>query len=103
MYQQCYMEINSIHKSGVGHTKIRRKQKRLDVDWKLACSGAELKSFCVQDKVSGGIELLSSIGIGSADTNRRPNGGIARTILTYFQITQPGSGNITLLYLLKWP
>jgi hypothetical protein len=49
-----------------------KKQKRLDVNWKLACSGAELKSFCVQDKVSGGIELLSSIGIGSADTSRWP-------------------------------
>jgi hypothetical protein len=30
----------------------------------------ELQSFCVQDKVSGVIELLSSIGIGSADTSR---------------------------------
>jgi hypothetical protein len=28
-----------------------KKQKRLDVNWKLACSGAELKRFCVQDKV----------------------------------------------------
>ncbi len=84
-------------------TKAEEIGCRLDVDWKLACSGAELKSFCVQDKVSGGIKLLSSIGIGSADTSRRPNGGIARTILTYFQIIQPGSGNITLLYLLKRP
>ncbi len=71
------MEINSIHKSGFGLKKIKKKvfknplqkRKRLDVDWKLACSGAELTSFCVQDKISRGIELLSSIGNGRADTS----------------------------------
>ena len=36
-----------------------REQKKLDVDWKLACSGAEMNSFCVQDNVSRGIEPLS--------------------------------------------
>ncbi len=77
----------------------------MDVDWKLACSGAELKSFRSVFRIKSE-ELNQSpkkIGIGSEDTSRSPNGGVAGAILTYFQVTQPGSGTIKLLYLLKRP